>query len=588
MLSQPPQPVRDPSSTSRASRNGLPAAVDQTAAVFFLYDPPVNQLRVTTNGRNQWRLAWIAMLVFIGPISVACRESGPSDPVDNDEQSMAASSNIILILSDTHRLDHVSGFSDTKMELTPNIAALIRDGVAFTNVYTPVPISAPAYASLMTGLRPVDHGVLNNQQKLGPEPTLLQERLGLWGYRTAAVVGNPFCSSEHGFGRGFDFFWDKVDGRGKEGGIITDEAIRWLETSTEDSPFFLFVAYMDAHTPYITDEIPPSLRVELNGAWIRDERAENAHIEQRYELEFRPGANQVTLSFLSDGGPALPADAASPLHIKDMRMASGLRLERTNSVVPIEGTPYERLNNTATLTVTNGEDRPVTDELIFRCYRKYRPEVIPDSYAAGVRSFDRSVGRLIEDLRRRGLYDDAIVIFVSDHGEMLGEHDAWGHVPHLYQETMQVPLVIKAPGLKPGSKDTTLLDLLDLHDIVLDVASHWGAEFGDVISTAEDRTLVGATYPPEAGVLQASATRGSLKVIVTSDGEARAFDLSSDPKETTDILGRMNEDHRIQDLLAAAHSELAAAATAESLDLSALSVEERDRLRALGYLDSDP
>lgn len=494
--------------------------------------------------------------------------------------------NIVIVLSDTHRLDHVSDITADERSRTPNIASLMRDGVAFTEAYTPVPISAPAYASLMTGLRPIEHGLLNNQQHLGPERPLLQERLQRLGYRTAAVVGNPFCTSNHGFGRGFDSYWDEIDGRGKEGEIITGEALRWLDSSDDDAPFFLFVAYMDAHTPYIADEIPPSLRVELNGIRIRDERAENAHVEQRYELLLQPGNNLITLSFLENGEPATPAKGASPLHLKELRLASGLPLERTNAVVPIEGTSYERINNRATLTVINPESNAITDEIVFRCYRKYRPESIPGYYAAGVRSFDRAAGRLLDHLRDRGLYDDSVVIFVSDHGEMLGEHDAWGHVPHLYQETMRIPLIIKAPGLDPGTLNSTRLDLLGLHDIVLELAAGSEADPVVIVSPDDQKMLIGATYPPEAENLQASSVHGNLKVIVTEEGETRAFDLEADPHEDSNIFLQMEQDPRIQALLAAALTELAAAARTESLDLSALSAEERDRLRALGYLDS--
>jgi hypothetical protein len=528
----------------------------------------------------------LGLVVAIVAAMTGCGEPGEAPPKTTVRSVASSTPDIVLILSDTHRLDHLSGFAPGAKELTPNIATLMRDGVTFTEAYSPVPISAPAYASLLTGLRPVEHGLLNNQQHLGPDFRLLQESLQDLGYRTAAVIGNPFCSSAHGFGRGFDSYWDQVDGHGKEGEIITGEAIRWLDSSPGDTPFFLFAAYMDAHTPYIAEEIPPSLRIEFNGKWLRDERAENAHIEQRYDLVLQPGENQVTLSFLDAGIPALPPDAGSPLHFKDLRMASGLPLERTQSIIPIEGTPYERINNRAMLTVTNGQDHPVTDELVFRCFRKYRPEVIPSYYKAGIQSFDQSAGRLIDHLRDRGLYDRAVIIFVSDHGEMLGEHQAWGHVPHLFQETIRVPLVIKAPGLDAGIANSTPLDLTDLHGLVLDLATGDRAGFDGVLDSAGRATLLGATYPPEAGTLQASAIRANLKVILTIDGEIKAFDLETDPHEEHDIYPQMNLDPRIEALVESARDELTAAAGTETLDLEALSEEERDRLRALGYLDS--
>ena len=115
--------------------------------------------------------------------------------------------NIILVLSDTHRLDHVSGFSPIIDDPTPHVASLIRSGAVFPGATTPVPISAPAYATLMTGRLPTEHGLLNNQQNLSPTHLLLQEELRNAGYRTAGVVSNPYCSSGHGFARSRPVRW---------------------------------------------------------------------------------------------------------------------------------------------------------------------------------------------------------------------------------------------------------------------------------------------------------------------------------------------------------------------------------------------
>ena len=495
--------------------------------------------------------------------------------------------NIILVLSDTHRLDYTSGFSPRVDHPTPHVQLLARQGLAFDNAWTPVPISAPAYATLMTGRLPVEHGVLNNQQHLSTSLPLIQEELRTAGYRTAGVVSNPYCSSGHGFARGFDYFWDEVEGRGKEGEIVTSEAIEWLDSVTDEEPFFLFIAYMDAHAPYISDKMAPSLRMELNTTQVRDTIAENAHIEQHHPISLQPGQNTITLRFLDLDGPALPADAPSPLHVKGLRLASGRVLERATGVVEVEGTGFERLSNRAELVVTNPKPVAIEDELVFRCFRKYRPERIPTFYEAGVRQFDRNFGRLTSYLEHRELLDDAIIIFVSDHGEMLGEHGAWGHVGHLHDEALRIPLVIKAPGLGGGKRDSTRLGLRDLHDLILDLACGPDGDRDRAMEARIRAPFVAATYPPEAPSLQVAAIRDNHKVVIEAGGAARAFDLATDPGEHNDILDTMADDPEIRALLTVARAELTAAVTAESLDLGALSPDERDRLRALGYLDSD-
>ena len=495
--------------------------------------------------------------------------------------------NIILVLSDTHRLDHVSGFSPKTDDPTPHVASLIRSGAVFPGAITPVPISAPAYATLMTGRLPTEHGLLNNQQQLSPAHPLLQEKLRNAGYRTAAVVSNPYCSSGHGFARGFDHFWDQVEGRGKEGEIVTSEAIEWLESIADGEAFFLFLAYMDAHTPYISDTLPPSLRMDVNGVRVRDAQPENAHIEQRYPVSLHPGRNVIALSFLDLDGPVSPIDAPSPLHVKGLRLASGRALERTTGVEEVEGAGFERLANRSELVITNPESEAVDDELVFRCFRKYRHERIPAFYEAGVRSFDRSFGRLTGYLEQRGLFEDAIIIFLSDHGEMLGEHDSWGHVGHLWDETLRIPLVIKAPGLPGGVRDPARIGLRDIHDLILSMALGPDDERDGVMQARRHEPFVAATYPPEAPSLQVAVIHEGYKIVVEADGSERAFDLRSDPSEGTQLIMNRRDEPELAALLTIARTELATAAATESLDLDALSQEERDRLRALGYLDGD-
>ncbi|MGD8440789.1 MAG: sulfatase [Holophagae bacterium] len=529
---------------------------------------------------------WVALAPTLG--TLACRAGNGGSAIDELLALDARGRDVVVVLSDTHRLDHVTGFAAPPDDPTPNVARLMRDAVAFEAALTPVPISAPAYATLMTGMAPLDHGLLNNEQPLPVGPVLLQEQLHDAGYRTSAVVGNPYCSAGHGFARGFDAFWDRIDGVGNRGEVITDQAVRWLDTVADDRPIFLFLAYMDAHTPYITDTIPPSLRVEVNGVHLLDARAENAHVEQRYELTLQPGRNIVRLLFLEDGAPASPDTAASPLHVRGMHLASGRPVERTDGVDPVPGTGFSRLANRSELEIVNRGSEPVTDELVFRCYRKYRHENIPRYYRAGVASFDRSFGRLVAALKERGRYDDAVVVFLSDHGEMLGEHDAWGHVEHVFQESLQVPLVIKAPGLPGGRHDATRIGLRDVHDLILEVALGTDPERRRAIAERRRLPFVAATYPPEGSSLQVAALSDGFKVVVDADAAEHAYDLGADPGERVDLLAAGPGGAAVDRLLTIARSELAAAASAKWLDIEVLSPAERDRLRALGYLDATP
>lgn len=516
--------------------------------------------------------------------TAGCSPIAPTSTGTHKVSPESRGRNIILVLSDTHRLDHTSGFLPGIEDPTPHVARLVLNGVAFDNAWTPIPISAPAYATLMTGLLPTKHGLLNNEQHLSPSLPLLQEELHEAGYRTAAVVSNPYCSSGHGFARGFDHYWDQVEGNGKEGEIVTSEAIAWLESEREDEPFFLFVAYMDAHAPYTTDTAPPSLQMEVNNIRVGEYKPENSHIEQHLPLELQPGRNTVSLSFLDIDRGTSPADAPSPLHVKGLRLASGLPLNRSRGFAEVEGTGFERLANRAELVIINPEPATIDDELVFRCYRLYRHERIPAFYEAGVRSFDRSFGRLTDYLQTNGLFDDAIVVFVADHGEMLGEHAAWGHVGHLWAESLRIPLVIKAPGLQSGLRSSSRVGLRDLHDLILEMACGSKDDRIRAMEARRQAPFVAITFPPEASTLQVAVIQDNLKVVVEAGGNHRVFDLETDPEESTDIADHLSDNPTVGALLTTALAELAAASTADSLDLGAMSMDDKDRLRALGYL----
>jgi arylsulfatase A-like enzyme/tetratricopeptide (TPR) repeat protein len=148
---------------------------------------------------------------------------------------------------------------------TPQIDALAREGVLFTNAASTVPSTLPAHVSILTGTYPPYHGVRENVGYVldGRTPTLatlLQAR----GWATAAFVSAYVLDSQSGTGRGFDRYFDDFDlGRRKSIDISTvrrtgdktvAEAVRWLDARPADRPFFLWLHLYDPHDPYLPPE----------------------------------------------------------------------------------------------------------------------------------------------------------------------------------------------------------------------------------------------------------------------------------------------------------------------------------------------
>lgn len=537
---------------------------------------------------------WRLLAVFLFSVCWMACQAGPTPQTEQTTwptwDALPIGANVLVILSDTHRRDHAAPFSQGWHQ-TPHLELVANRGVRFVDAMTPVPISAPAYASLFTGLGPLDHGLLNNHQDLRQDIPVLAEHLKALGYDTAAVIGNPFCSSHHGFGRGFDHVWDAVEGRGKDGALLTDEALRWLRERQQNTgrPFFLFVAYMDAHTPYVTPESPPTLLLDMDGDPWGAFVAEDAHVEHRFPVELLPGGTQTwrLTQLQADGRAATEASTTVDLYLQGLHLDdSRLELD-TEGLDTVDGQPhYQRLTHRVGLELHNPTSEPIEATLRFRIYRRYGPHDTQQLYEAGVRHVDRQVGRLQAYLEKQALRESTYTVFVADHGEMLGEHNAWGHVDHLWQESLAIPLILEGPGLPSGVTYDSTFDLMDLHGLLRVLGGERPEDLSPTFPhlARQPRDMrTASTFPPEASNLRVAQRSGPLKLILDDHDRAQLFDLKGDPTESRDLLTEQR-DGDVRRLLSAAQEHLKTSLQAESLDLDALDAEALDRLRALGYL----
>lgn len=172
----------------------------------------------------------------------------------------APAPDIFLITIDTLRADHVHCYGYTK-GATPALDALTKDGIRFTEAFTPSPITNTSHASILTGLLPGSHGVTDFAVPLASTHPTVAELLKARGYRTAAFIGAVILDSKTlapGFGRGFDFYdnfpehpatksrWGRLERRGMD---VVAHAESWL-TKHPVGPHFVWVHLYDPHDPY--------------------------------------------------------------------------------------------------------------------------------------------------------------------------------------------------------------------------------------------------------------------------------------------------------------------------------------------------
>ncbi len=179
------------------------------------------------------------------------RFRGPGLPRDSG-------ANILLITLDTFRADRL-GANGGPAGLTPRLDALAREGVVFHDAVSPVPMTLPAHATILTGLNPPSHGVrTNGKYLLAPGAATLAEAMKAAGYETAAFVSSFVLDSRFGLDQGFDVYDDRLPGAIKLASLESErraadtfEAFRtWLDGRDPDRKFFAWLHFYDPHFPY--------------------------------------------------------------------------------------------------------------------------------------------------------------------------------------------------------------------------------------------------------------------------------------------------------------------------------------------------
>jgi choline-sulfatase len=168
--------------------------------------------------------------------------------------------NVFLITIDTLRADHVHCYADSNIE-TPAIDAIAKDGVRFTQAFTPSPITNSSHTSILTGLMPSSHGVTDFAVPLASTHATWAELVKAKGYHTAAFIGAVILDSNSlspGLDRGFGFYdnfpehsesrsrWGRVERRGMD---VVGRAEKWL-SAHPSGPRFVWVHLYDPHDPY--------------------------------------------------------------------------------------------------------------------------------------------------------------------------------------------------------------------------------------------------------------------------------------------------------------------------------------------------
>ncbi|QDU65712.1 sulfatase [Engelhardtia mirabilis] len=439
--------------------------------------------------------------------------------------------NVVLISVDTLRPDHLGAYGYDR-PTSPSIDRLAERSLVFDDVWAQGPYTLPSHMSLMSGQHPSVHGALRDPGSVDPDRTrLLAERFADAGYATAAFVGGGYLLPSFGFAPGFDTYSVIDPCWNRE-----SQRIRDFVDDTEELDF----------------ELANSVTMETVVDWVADHSQESfllfVHTYAAHEFD-PPRAHREAMGF--DLGPL---DA----------YPNALRW-----LAPSVDRP----------PVLGDEDR----------------QVLTDLYDAAIHQADEAVGQLLDGLERLQLLDETIVVLTSDHGKEIGDHGGVGHGHTLYEELLQVPLLISGPGIDPGRSDrpVMLVDVLPTLTHMAGLAAPVGVQGVDLLAVEPAARTLWAEV--EAATERYAARSGSRKTIwappnsttpLRAPSEEQTFDLGIDPGEQHALPPdgrRVAAVRGYRDVLL----QLAEALGGSGRSDGAMSESTREHLEALGYTVSD-
>ncbi len=444
---------------------------------------------------------------------------------------------MLVVVQDTLAAKHVSHLGYDRLT-TPNLDRLAEEGVSFSNAVTAATYTLASIPSLLTGRLPDRHGLVEYSNELPATETTLAEMMHARGYRTVAFCCSPNASARYGNDQGFDVFREVYRGPAPDGSTRIGKPGHVL------------------HLPR-ADEVVSLVDEQLDALGADDSLFLFVH-------------------FLEPHSPFL-AQQEYGEEFTDARCSRPYREQDWDWALDV-------------LAKAEEGESPAAPDIAH----------IAHMFDANIAWSDANLGRILDRLRARGLYEDALIVSTADHGEVLFEHGYFGHGHTLFEEELRVPLVVKLPG-REGPRGVVRDELASTMDVVptlvealqldapaaLDGVSLLpvlrGEGPGELASRRELLCRAGEEYrvfcwrrPHEKLVFRFSGEGFPGEV-----AEAERYDLVEDPDEQHPLGGERFREH--EEALARLRATLGALHHDRSRTDDSPSEEELELLQRLGY-----
>jgi len=412
--------------------------------------------------------------------------------------------NIFLITVDDLRADSV-GYINKNKDNTPNIDVFAEENVCFTNAIATGPRTTLSFPGILYSSYPFEYFTQKKYRYEKSLSSILKDS----GYKTAAFNSNPHFRS-WGFSKGFDFFEDFLfetsSRREKSIEKIKRKAAKKLGRENFLVKIFLKIlshTSSQIYLPYANAE----KTTEESLKWIKKNKNNNLF---------------CWIHYMDPHYPFLPPEEFLPKKINNKQKLMANRFHKRAE--KYDELPPHKIKN-----------------------------VLIDLYNAEVKYFDNYFGNLIKSLKELNLYDDSVIVFTSDHGELFGDYGMHGHrYDVLYQKQLQVPLVIKTSTKKSLSVNHPV-SLIDISYTISQLAGIKTDQLNGkhllkekrsyILSEAFKRESLPSKNKSKSGIIDKknemmiSCQKNEWKLIIDDIHKRKElFNLKNDPLETENLF----------------------------------------------------
>jgi arylsulfatase A-like enzyme len=482
------------------------------------------------------------------------------------------SPNVLFIITDQQRADN-NGFMGNSVIQTPSLDSIAASGTVFENTWVSNPVCMPNRSTIMTGRMPSAHGVTFNDRSLEWTANTFVRRFRKEGYRTA-LLGKSHL--QHGLSKN-----SMVPFRGESSGRLpfpehwnaVEDAERYMDGNPTDPDDFYGFDHIELaidHGSRITGHHLQwalqkggkfeDLVVDMEGELPGTDRSE--HWKQIYrppypeELHSTAFVTERTINFIeqaqAEDKPWLAWCSFPDPHHPMCPPGKWFDMYRPEDMV-LPDSRHDSLGDAPEHLKIFSSIHPKDQRNWVAPCGYGSDDLLREAMAATfgmVSMIDNGVGKILARLDKLGVRDNTIIVFTSDHGDMMGDHSLFIKGFMHYRGTLQVPLVIDVPGMSAG-RSSSLASSIDLGPTLMDLCDIkaydglQGVSLKPVIeapaTSVRDHVLIEDDVPVIVSKLTPIPARirtvlaGDCKFTRNSKGEEQLFNLASDPDEMQNL-----------------------------------------------------